>query len=552
MAEVFAGRALGSLGFQKPVAIKRLLPSLAQDEEFVGRLVDEAKLLVGLSHANVISVLDLVRESDDVFLVMEFVDGPSLRQLLGAHAGAGRGPLPLSLVTYVIQAACAGLEYAHGRPTGAIIHADISPSNLLLTTTGEVKVADFGIARREGIATAVEGKWAYMPPEQAAGAALTNRSDEFALGVCLYELLTGVHPFARRVTEHGRDEAALRQVRRPRELRPEIPAELEAACLRAMSADPAHRFPRVQQLHDALSEVRFASGWRDGASELAALIGELNGMSRPAPPDAMQLVAMAAAGRTQVTAQPVTIITRSLIGGLETDPQLAALAAEANALAATTPHAWTINRKQAHRRRSWAVAAAILGGAIVAGMVAAIVIAQAGDHGVDPALAAPVAAAPAPGPAPPVVEVAPSDDVPAPRAAPEVAAEVADAALAPSVAAAEVADVADEVVMAPPPSPTRPAPGRPTASRPRAPRAEPREPREPAVAAAGVGTVSVHAVPWAYVTVDGTRHVTPTTLRLAPGSYNLVFENPKLGAKITRFVTVRPGANRPVRVSLKP
>jgi serine/threonine protein kinase len=176
MAEVFAGRALGSLGFQKPVAIKRLLPSLAQDEEFVGRLVDEAKLLVGLSHANVISVLDLVRESDDVFLVMEFVDGPSLRQLLGAHASTNRGPLPLPLVAYIVQAACAGLEYAHARPTGAIIHADVSPSNLLLTTTGEVKVADFGIARREGIATAVEGKWAYMPPEQAAARRCRTRA----------------------------------------------------------------------------------------------------------------------------------------------------------------------------------------------------------------------------------------------------------------------------------------------------------------------------------------------------------------------------------------
>ena len=466
MAEVFAGRALGSLGFQKPVAIKRLLPSLAQDEEFVGRLVDEAKLLVGLSHANVISVLDLVRESDDVFLVMEFVDGPSLRQLLGAHASTNRGPLPLPLVAYIVQAACAGLEYAHARPTGAIIHADVSPSNLLLTTTGEVKVADFGIARREGIATAVEGKWAYMPPEQAAGAPLSNKSDEFALGVCLYELLTGVHPFARRVTEHGRDEAALSEVRRPRELRPEIPPALEAACLRAMAPDPAQRFPRLAQLADALSEVRFQMGWRDGAPELAALIGELAGMARPAPPDAMQLMARASAGRTMVTANPVTIITRSLIGAVETDSQLRALTAEANALGAPTPHAWTVNRKQAaRRRRTWAVAAAILGSAVVAGAIAAVVIAQAGDRGVDPALepgpalaaAAPAPAAPSPAPttatppatalaapevaplaAPPVAEApvaAPPVDVPPVAIAPDVVAPDAPPPAAPDVAA---------------------------------------------------------------------------------------------------------------------
>ncbi len=561
MAEVFAGRALGSLGFQKPVAIKRLLPSLAQDEEFVGRLVDEAKLLVGLSHANVISVLDLVRESDDVFLVMEFVDGPSLRQLLGAHASTNRGPLPLPLVAYIVQAACAGLEYAHARPTGAIIHADVSPSNLLLTTTGEVKVADFGIARREGIATAVEGKWAYMPPEQAAGAPLSNKSDEFALGVCLYELLTGVHPFARRVTEHGRDEAALSEVRRPRELRPEIPPALEAACLRAMAPDPAQRFPRLAQLADALSEVRFQMGWRDGAPELAALIGELAGMARPAPPDAMQLMARASAGRTMVTANPVTIITRSLIGAVETDSQLRALTAEANALGAPTPHAWTVNRKQAaRRRRTWAVAAAILGSAVVAGAIAAVVIAQAGDRGVDPALEpgpALAAAAPAPAAPPPAPTTAtpPATALAAPEVAPLAAAPLAE----PPVAAPPIDEppvaIAPDVVApdAPPPAaPDVAAPARPTPP-PASPRTRPSRAEPRAAAPSGdLGVVNVNAVPWAYVTVNGKRQLTPATLRLPPGSYTLSFENPELGAKTTRFVTVKAGDNRPVRVRFAP
>jgi hypothetical protein len=561
MAEVFAGRALGSLGFQKPVAIKRLLPSLAQDEEFVGRLVDEAKLLVGLSHANVISVLDLVRESDDVFLVMEFVDGPSLRQLLGAHASTNRGPLPLPLVAYIVQAACAGLEYAHARPTGAIIHADVSPSNLLLTTTGEVKVADFGIARREGIATAVEGKWAYMPPEQAAGAPLSNKSDEFALGVCLYELLTGVHPFARRVTEHGRDEAALSEVRRPRELRPEIPPALEAACLRAMAPDPAQRFPRLAQLADALSEVRFQMGWRDGAPELAALIGELAGMARPAPPDAMQLMARASAGRTMVTANPVTIITRSLIGAVETDSQLRALTAEANALGAPTPHAWTVNRKQAaRRRRTWAVAAAILGSAVVAGAIAAVVIAQAGDRGVDPALepgpalaaAAPAPAAPSPAP---TTATPPATALAAPEVAPLAAPPVAEAPVAaPPVDVPPVAIAPDVVAPdAPPPAaPDVAAPARPTPP-PASPRTRPSRAEPRAAAPSGdLGVVNVNAVPWAYVTVNGKRQLTPATLRLPPGSYTLSFENPELGAKTTRFVTVKAGDNRPVRVRFAP
>ena len=189
MAEVFAGHVIGSHGFQKPVAVKRLLPELANDHVFVERLIGEAKLLVGMTHGNIVSVLDLARDGDDVFLVMEYVDGPSLRQLLKAR---GSRRLALGTATYIVQAAAAGLEFAHARPGGAIIHADISPSNLLLTTSGEVRVADFGIARREGGgAGVVEGKWAYMAPEQARGEALTPRSDVFALGVVLYELLTG-------------------------------------------------------------------------------------------------------------------------------------------------------------------------------------------------------------------------------------------------------------------------------------------------------------------------------------------------------------------------
>src|SRR5262249_52621322 len=155
----------GAHGFQKPVAIKRLLPQLATDASFVDRLIGEAKLLVGMQHGNIVSVLDLVREGDDVFLVMEYVDGPSLSQLVNR---SGERRISLALATYIVQQAASGLEFAHARPGGAVIHADISPSNLLLTTSGEVRVVDFGIARPEGFAACmIEGKWAYMAPEQA-------------------------------------------------------------------------------------------------------------------------------------------------------------------------------------------------------------------------------------------------------------------------------------------------------------------------------------------------------------------------------------------------
>jgi len=297
MAEVFAGHAVGDHGFQKPVAIKRLLPELANDEVFVERLIEEAKLVVGMQHGNIVSVLDLAREGDDVFLVMEFVDGPSLRQLIKARGARG---LPLGVTTYIVQSAAAGLEFAHARPGGAIIHADISPSNLLLTTSGEVRVADFGIARREGLGQGVvEGKWAYMAPEQARGEPLTPRSDVFALGVVLYELLTGQHPFGRAVTANERD-AQLR-VLPPRVIRPSIPPALDAICMRALAYEPCDRYARMQQLIDALVEQRFANGYREGASDLAQAIRDVVPRADLGAP------------RTQHTERPLTIVTRSLL-----------------------------------------------------------------------------------------------------------------------------------------------------------------------------------------------------------------------------------------------
>jgi serine/threonine protein kinase len=300
MAEVFSGHAFGSHGFQKPVAIKRLLPELANDHVFVDRLIGEAKLLVGLQHGNIVSVLDLARDGEDVFLVMDFVDGPSLRQLLKA---LGQRSLPLGVATYIVQSAAQGLEFAHARPGGAVIHADISPSNLLLTTSGEVRVADFGIARREGGgAGIVEGKWAYMAPEQARGEALTPRSDVFALGVVMYELLTGQHPLGHQVTPDVRELDPVR-IAPPRTINPKLPAGLDAICMKALANDPHDRYARMQQLIDAIIDERFNNGYREGANDLAQLIRE----STPGG------AAEVRSSRTQVTDRPVTLMTRSLI-----------------------------------------------------------------------------------------------------------------------------------------------------------------------------------------------------------------------------------------------
>jgi serine/threonine protein kinase len=559
MAEVFAGQALGSHGFAKPVAIKRLLPEHAHDEGYVDRLIDEAKLLVAMQHGNIVSVLDLVRESNDVFLVMEFIDGPSLRQLLQARPRGGA--LPIGIATYVVQAAATGLEFAHVRPGGAVIHADISPSNLLLTTSGEVKVADFGIARREGVGTAgvVEGKWAYMAPEQTRGEVLTARADVFALGVVLYELITGVHPFARKVSADGRDEAAALAVVPPRIVRPEIPHALDQICMRAISHDPRHRLASMQQLVDGLNEQRFANGWRDGAAELAQLIRELRAVRR----------------MPVTTERAPTIITRSLLGGSqsgsEPDDDLrfqppgtphpradgtpspvgpatrpATPSQIAHALAAGTgrqpieaaleiavglPSGSTIvpGAPAAARWRLAVIVVAVVG--MIAVIAAATVRLLASDV---PAVADRPRGLPAAGeqrgPAPivePIIEPAPQPAPPAPTVTPPVTPVVPERV--------EVA------ASTPPTSTPSTAPARP-ARKPASGRAA-----RAAIAAerserSATGTLRISSVPWAYATVDGQTYETPASgIKLAPGTHVVKLHSPDSGLRQTRKVTIVAG-----------
>jgi tRNA A-37 threonylcarbamoyl transferase component Bud32 len=497
MAEVYAGQALGSHGFQKPVAVKRLLPELADDDGFVERLIDEAKLLVGMQHGNIVSVLDLVREGDDVFLVMEFVDGPSLRQLQQARTTGKAEPMSLGLATHIVAAAGAGLEFAHRRRGGAVIHADVSPSNLLLTTAGEVKVADFGIARREGIAAAVEGKWAYMAPEQARGEALDARADVFALGVVLYELVTGRHPFGRRRTGEEPEDCASRPVIRPRVVRPEVPVELDAIVMRAMAFERDDRFASVQSLIDALTELRFREGWREGPAELSKQIDWVRQHLRGEAPRS---------AATVVTGKPLTILTGSLLGAV---PSFDSPGADAPGLAqderAATP-APTVTAAPVRRsRRVWIAAP------IAIAVAAAIAIPFLSPP---PAISSAEPSAPAPAPAPAPIPV------PVPVATPPPPPEI--------------------IFVEPESAPPKPSP-RKTAARPAA------TPRKPA----GNGTLRVHAEPWAYAEIGDHKVETPARLTLPAGRHKLKLHNPETGARVTRWVTIEAGKVETVKVQME-
>ncbi len=258
MAEVFLARLHGAEGFERRVAIKRILPHLSDSEEFRAMFMDEARLAALLSHPNVVHIYDFGREGEHDYIAMEFVDGISLAQMI--HWAAKR-PVSFEHAARIAADVCAGLHYAHHLVDGSgnaqeLVHRDVSPQNILVTWDGVVKLVDFGIAKaawqssrtRPGM---VKGKWSYMSPEQCEGRKLDGRSDIFSLGVVLYELLTGTPRYRR-----DDAEAAMHEIRdgKPIDLaerRPGIPDELVQIVRRATAVIRDGRYATAgeMQLH---------------------------------------------------------------------------------------------------------------------------------------------------------------------------------------------------------------------------------------------------------------------------------------------------------------
>src|SRR5690606_20916933 len=230
-------------------------------EEFIEMLVNEAKIAVRLNHNNIVQVFDLGRIDGRYYIAMEFVDGRDLQALLVETARAHHY-VPFEAAAYVVREACAGLHYAHTRldENGAplhIVHRDVSPQNILVGFHGEVKVADFGIAkaniaRSETQVGSLKGKFSYMSPEQAWGDKLDARSDVFSLGIVLYEMLTGemVHQAndQMRLLDHVRRA----QIPPPTSIRREIPSDLEAIAMQALERDRKDRFASAGELQREL------------------------------------------------------------------------------------------------------------------------------------------------------------------------------------------------------------------------------------------------------------------------------------------------------------
>lgn len=281
MAEVYLGASIGAEGFEKPVAIKRMLPHLAQDERVAKMFLSEAKLATFLSHQNIVQVFDVGRAPDGLFIVMELVNGWDLGVVI-EHASRKGLTFSPTLAAFVASQAMAGLGHAyrqtHGGKALVVAHRDISPSNLLISAEGEVKVADFGIARLEAFSNRTEpgtfkGKIAYGAPEVLRGHPASQASDQFAMGICLQEMLTGVHPFGTFENAMSYVESILNHPPAPM---PGVPQALTAIVMRALSKSQADRFESPDLFARALARFLATTGTPATTHELAEFVRRLD------------------------------------------------------------------------------------------------------------------------------------------------------------------------------------------------------------------------------------------------------------------------------------
>ncbi len=294
MAEVWRATMRGAEGFERPVAIKRILPQFSGDEDFVAMFVDEAKIAVRLSHPNIVQIFDLGRAGDEWFIAMELVHGKDLRAVIDAEAARGQR-VPLEVACHSIMKMCEGLQHAHfleANPlqpiAGAkqIIHRDISPQNVLLSFDGEVKVTDFGLAKAAGRAAqtqagTIKGKLAYMSPEQLRGIQLDHRSDVFAVGIVLWELLSGERLFLGPTDRDTIAKAFACKVPSLVSIDPTLDPELDRIAARALTLERDQRYESAEALHEDLEAFVYGAGLTLSSGSLAAYMRALFPQAEP-------------------------------------------------------------------------------------------------------------------------------------------------------------------------------------------------------------------------------------------------------------------------------
>lgn len=280
MGELFLAKLEGARGFEKLCVIKKIRPELALDPEFVERFVQEAKTLVQLQHGSIAQVLDMGVEAGSPFLALEYVSGKDLRKVLQRLLEA-QALLPLPLALYLMGRVLDALAYAHRKRDAEdrelqLVHRDVSPQNILISYEGEVKVVDFGLAKsllnpEKTNPHLLVGKFLYMSPEQARQQPVDRRSDLYAVGLCLYELISGRHPYG------GTQAELLAHMGNPvipplQTVAPACPLTVVALVQRALQASPLARFQSAENFRDELSSCLAALDPRAGPETLSAFM----------------------------------------------------------------------------------------------------------------------------------------------------------------------------------------------------------------------------------------------------------------------------------------
>lgn len=421
MAMVWAARLKGTRGFQKIVAVKTMLPKLSEDDQFEKMFLDEASLASKIRHPNAVEILDLGEQDGVLFLAMEWIDGVPLNQLM--KAAKHKGGVPPTVATRIVMQASAGLHAAHELTDGkgksmGLVHRDISPQNILVTYDGVAKVVDFGVAKATAMgdgatqAGQLKGKVSYMAPEQVRGEPIDRRVDVFAMGIVLYALTTGKHPF--RKESEGATLFAItapEPVVPPRKFVPDYPQALQDVLLKALEKDRDQRYASASELLKALDKA-LPAGARGSDEEVGAFVLSLFEEQRKQS-QAVLAEALERADRHQLSPKSGPKFNEATLSGQSGVSGMSTVGVAAS-LVPPKPSVADIDAAFAGRGGRRLVKWAVVSGLCVIGALVAVLFASGGKP------AEPSAdAKPAPSAAP-IVAQAPLDAHPAPAAAPAV------------------------------------------------------------------------------------------------------------------------------------
>lgn len=351
MAEIYLAESAKMHGFKKKVVIKRILPQYADDPVYVDMFLDEARLVAQLNHPSIIQVFDIGEESDGVFFTMEYVEGRDLADILGT-AYKKKQRLSLEEVLAIAVPTAEALHHAHELRDDNdefvnLVHRDVSPSNVIVTNEGRIKLLDFGVAKsktqlRATTGVSLKGKFGYMAPEQCQGLKLDRRSDIFSYGVLLWELFAG-----KRLFPGGNEPSVLMKIMDGNyptltSVRPDLPERLDDICSRALAVNRDERYPTLQVLLDDLDEFRKESGTVTTSRTLSTMLTSLFG----APTRAASEISSAAKRNLPLQPNPRTnseVLTRdpSVNSDIGLGAELHASDASPQQIASSTPGRWT-------------------------------------------------------------------------------------------------------------------------------------------------------------------------------------------------------------------